>query len=344
MSNSDFFSFCTSLKPLELRALGELSKVQHLDEGVTIYSSGDPSDALYIINRGAVAVIHEDPRYSDRADVSYLSRGDMFGELDLLTDSPRRNAIRTCEQVSLQCFRKEDFPELIRRIPGFFYYIAQRLSQRFVQVTDVAFVQSHCLELSGSLQNFDLITIYQTIVNSSQTGELAVFNENNEAIAVFYFQEGKLRSGQYYNLSGEEAFFQLLLHENMAGTFSFSITEEPPQDESQATGINRDGTDILITSLQYRDEFKELVEQLPDSSALLQRQKLNLDWPDEPDLYEFAPVAEMLWQSCYTTPISIDDLFQQLGLCEFKLYKTASVLLETGHFALVPSEHSYGVA
>ncbi|MFN7037174.1 MAG: cyclic nucleotide-binding domain-containing protein, partial [Bellilinea sp.] len=150
--------------------------IEHIEEGVTIYSSGDPSDSLYIINRGAVAVIHEDPRYADRADISYLSRGDMFGEIDVLTDSYRRNAIRTCEPVSLQCFRREDFPEIIRRVPSFFYFIAQRLATRFVQVTDMAFVQSHCLELSGSLENFDLVTIYQTIVNSNQTGELAVYN------------------------------------------------------------------------------------------------------------------------------------------------------------------------
>ena len=61
MSKGDFFSFVTSLKPIEMKAIGELSQVVHLDEGVTVYNSGDDSDTLYIINRGTVEVIHESP-------------------------------------------------------------------------------------------------------------------------------------------------------------------------------------------------------------------------------------------------------------------------------------------
>ena len=58
MSKSDFFSFITKLKPIELKAIGELSQVMHLEEGITVYQCGDASDALYIINRGALQVMH----------------------------------------------------------------------------------------------------------------------------------------------------------------------------------------------------------------------------------------------------------------------------------------------
>ena len=33
MADKDFFAFCTSLKPSELKAMGELSRVVHFDEG-----------------------------------------------------------------------------------------------------------------------------------------------------------------------------------------------------------------------------------------------------------------------------------------------------------------------
>ncbi len=335
MSKSDFFSFITSLKPIELKAIGELSHVIHLDEGVTVYSSGDPSDALYIINRGALAVIHEDPRYSDRADISYLGRGDMFGELEVLTSIPRRNAIRTCEDVSLQVFKAADFPELLRRVPSFFYYLAQRLSARLVQATDVAFVQSHCLELSGNLQNFDLITIYQTIVNSSQTGELVIFAENHEAIAVFNFVDGRPMNGQYYNLSGEEAFFQLLLHERMQGTFSFSISnEEQPDSGSPQDLILRSSTDLLITALQYRDEFRGMVNLIPDSSATLCPLREDFDCPEHPEHPGTRETALRIWELCRNRPLSVDDLFQQVQVCEVRLYRAILLLMDTGHFAL----------
>jgi signal-transduction protein with cAMP-binding, CBS, and nucleotidyltransferase domain len=56
----DFFGFCTTLKPLELKALGRLSEVRHLEEGEIVYSPGDPADSLYIINRGLVEVAGPD--------------------------------------------------------------------------------------------------------------------------------------------------------------------------------------------------------------------------------------------------------------------------------------------
>ena len=49
MLDRDFFGFCTTLKPLELKAIGKLSQVRHLKEGETVYSPGDPGDTLYII-------------------------------------------------------------------------------------------------------------------------------------------------------------------------------------------------------------------------------------------------------------------------------------------------------
>ena len=46
------------------RTVRSLSYLLKNYEGVTIYSTGDESDSLYIINRGTVAVIHENPEAS----------------------------------------------------------------------------------------------------------------------------------------------------------------------------------------------------------------------------------------------------------------------------------------
>ena len=194
MAKSDFFSFVTSLRPIELKALGELSQVVHLEEGATLDAGG--ADALYIINRGAVEVIHGDPQRQEGQAMSYLSRGDMFGETSAMSGIPSRNSFKACESTSLQAFRKRDFPELMRRVPAFFYYISSQLASRLIQVSDMTFMQSNCLELSGNLSNFDLVTIYQTVLNSSQTGQLSIFNAKNERSGTFYFEKGEPRFGQ----------------------------------------------------------------------------------------------------------------------------------------------------
>ena len=334
MTKGDFFSYVTSLRPIELKAIGELSQVFHLDEGVTIYAGGEESDSLYIITRGVVEVVHETQRQADNTPISYLGRGDMFGEMGVLSDTPRKNAIRSCEPVSVQVFKKKDFPELIKRVPSFFYYVSQQVASQLIKVSDLAFVQSNCLELSGNLKNFDLVTIYQTILNSSQTGELAIANDAGDRVAMFLFEAGQVHRAQFYHLSGEEAFWQLFLHENLTGTFSFSITEGGSSRLENSPPIKRNPTDLLITGLQYRDEFKLLMEHLPQPMMALQRMKLNLDWSC-PDHDALRPLAETIWQVCYSSMMTVEDLFHRVDCCELKFYKALLQLLRTNHFALV---------
>ncbi len=333
MSQSDFFTFVTSLRPIELKALGELSQVLHLEEGVTVYESGEVSDAIYIINRGALEVVYEASGYAARTPISYLSRGDVFGETETLSNVPRKNAVRTCEPASIQRFQKKNFPELIRRVPKFFFYLSQQIASHVAKITDLAFVQSHCLELSGSLANFDMVTIYQTILNSAQTGELAIVSENGERASAFFFEEGQAKYGRYYHLFGEEAFWQLFLHEKLSGTFAFSIAEEGRVVHEDGPVIRRNPTDLLISGLQYRDEFRQMMEDLPDPSSVLVREKLNLDWSN-PEYESLRPVAETVWQLCYSSAVSLEELCQDVPVCELKFFKTVLQLLRTGHFSL----------
>ena len=240
----------------------------------------------------------------------------------------------------MQRFLKKDFPELVRRVPQFFYYLSQQIATQMVKITDTAFVLSNCLELSGNLANFDLVTIYQTILNSSQTGELTIADEKKETNSVFYFEEGQARYGRYYHLQGEEAFWQLMLHEKLSGTFSFSIVE-PGKAQRPGPMIDHNPTDLLITALQYRDEFKGLCEFLPPPTATLHRAKLNLDWEDG-EYDDLRPVAEMIWQRCYSSELALEELSQELPVCEMKFYKTVIKLVDGGHFSLVEAERMAG--
>jgi len=94
MREQDFFAYCTSLKLLELKAIGELSRIRHLKEGETIYSTGDPGDALFIINRGVVEVIQ--PADQTSTPATYLSRWDVLGDVEALSGLPRKHVARTC--------------------------------------------------------------------------------------------------------------------------------------------------------------------------------------------------------------------------------------------------------
>jgi CRP/FNR family cyclic AMP-dependent transcriptional regulator len=332
MLNCDFFAYCTSLKLLELKAIGELSRVRHLGEGETIYSIGDPGDALFIINRGVVEVIQSAAQKS--APAAYLSRGDILGEVETLSGLPRKHMARACEPVSVQCFQRKDFPELIRRVPSFFHFLSSQLALRLAQARDLALTQSHCLELSGNLANFDLITVYQTIVNSSQSGQLRISNSNSELVSAFFFEQGQPRGGQFEHLTGEEAFWQLFVNEHLVGTFTFSTDSLPEKGWIQSERITKNASEMLINALQGRDEFAELKRRLA-GTATLECRKENLDWPATaaPELQE---VAKQIWDFAARGPVTISALFHHCAVCELKIYQVVDELLQSRHFVWSP--------
>lgn len=329
MLDQDFFAFCTSLKLLELKAIGELSRVRHLGEGETIYSTGDAGDALFIINRGVVEVIH--PAAQQSAPSAYLSRGDVLGDVETLSGLPRKHIARTCEPVSLQCFQRKDFAELIRRVPSFFFFISNQLALRLAQARDLAMTQSHCLELAGNLANFDLITVYQTIANSSQTGQLRISNAAGELVSAFFFEQGQPRGGQFAHLTGEEAFWQLFVNEHLAGKFTFSTDSLPEKDWIQSERITKNASEMLINALQGRDEFAELKHRFQDEATPLERGKPNLIWPATA-APELRPLAEQIWAFAARGPVTVPILFQNCAVCELKIYQAVDELLQSRHF------------
>src|SRR5689334_2101603 len=103
MRTRDFVAFSSTLKPLELKAIGELSWVRHLAEGDVLYSPSEPGNALYVINRGTLEVVT--PRKNGPpGNMLHLTRGDVIGDVEVFGDTPRLQLVRAHEASSLQCF------------------------------------------------------------------------------------------------------------------------------------------------------------------------------------------------------------------------------------------------
>ena len=245
--------------------------------------------------------------------------------------------MRTREKVSLQRIRTSDFTELAKRVPSFFRYLCEQLASRLLQKHEASLSKSHCIELSGNLSNFDLVTIYQTILSSMQTGELSVRDENDQRVATFFFEKGRPHSGQFQHLTGEEGFWQLFLSESLAGSFSFSSRDQPLGECIKGTEMKRDAGDLLISALRNRDEFQALKPKYPDKSMKLVRRKLNFAWPAKADT-GLQPIAEQIWQLAYTTPLSLATLYQKCSVCELKILEVIDQLVKAELFRLVPAD------
>ncbi len=331
MVQRDFFAFCKSLRLVELKAIGGLSRVKHFGENEIVYATDSSGDELFIISRGAAELFPKNARPGTATTV--LSRGDIFGETGALLEIPRDHNARACAALSVQCFRRRDFPELMARVPAFFLFLAEKLANRLFQTRGLIHSPSNALELTGSLSNFDVITIYQTIIQSMQTGLLTIADEEGETISTFYFEKGTPRWGRFRHLSGEEAFWQLFLHEHRTGTFAFSNETQIHAGWGQGSALSRNADEILINAIQMRDQFDDLRKRMSDGSARLKRKKLNLEWND-PAQEELRPVAEEIWQLAYNDELALGELNQRSSFCDWKIYQTVDQMVRADLFGL----------
>lgn len=97
----------------------ELSR--HLEEkhyfaGQMILNSGDPGDAMFIIQSGKVELFVQD-KGDERVSLSVLGAGDLFGELSLLDKQPRSASAIAVENTHLLVVDREDVTLLVTAHP-----------------------------------------------------------------------------------------------------------------------------------------------------------------------------------------------------------------------------------
>ena len=114
----ELLSRCDLLRHLPPEAIEELLthvRERHLGAAETLFHAGDPGDALYIVARGRVEVLHGAAPGEQAAEmpIAELGEGAAFGEMALLSGAPRTATIRAVADTELLQIDKDDFDRLI---------------------------------------------------------------------------------------------------------------------------------------------------------------------------------------------------------------------------------------
>lgn len=88
-------------------------RLRAVDRGQPIFRQGDRPDAFYVVRRGTLQVVEEDPDSGSERVLRTLGRGDSFGELGLLQSAPRAATIRAQDEAQLFQVDKGTFDELL---------------------------------------------------------------------------------------------------------------------------------------------------------------------------------------------------------------------------------------
>ena len=102
--------------PEELRRdAADLFTSEDLTAGQLVFREGQPADAFYVIVSGSVAVTKRFP--DGQRELACLHASDAFGEIGLLSDSPRIATVRAVEPTTLLRLGREEFSQLLSRAP-----------------------------------------------------------------------------------------------------------------------------------------------------------------------------------------------------------------------------------
>ncbi|MBB5784151.1 Crp/Fnr family transcriptional regulator [Nonomuraea jabiensis] len=117
--------------------------------GQIIIHQGDPGESLYVVLDGLVKVVFT-TEHGDEIVLNMLGRGDTFGELALLDNSPRSASIVTVRPAWVFALPRARLLELMREHPGladeFLRMLGHMVRRLTDQAADLAF-----LDLGGRL-------------------------------------------------------------------------------------------------------------------------------------------------------------------------------------------------
>ena len=170
----DLFSELTE-EQLGLQA--NLVVVQDFNRDETVVLEGDCSmKALYLIASGTVQV------YMTGVDgretiLSFLERGDFFGEMSLIDGEPRSASVRTVTDAQLMIIHREPFLTLIRQTPEIAMSLLSEMSKRLRKAN----------KQIGSLSTMSVSgRVAGTLLNLMEERGMRIHTDNGQMVTVIH--------------------------------------------------------------------------------------------------------------------------------------------------------------
>ena len=167
----------SELNEEQLGMLASLVVSQNFNRDETVVLEGDDSvQALYLIASGSVQV------YMTGVDgretiLSFLERGDFFGEMSLIDGEPRSASVRTVTDAQMLIIHRESFLQLIRQTPEIAMGLLSEMSKRLRKAN----------RQIGSLSTMSVSgRVAGTLLNLMEERGVRMRTENGQMVAVIH--------------------------------------------------------------------------------------------------------------------------------------------------------------
>ena len=167
----------SELNEEQLGMIANLVIVKNFNRDETVVLEGDDSvQALYLIASGSVQV------YMTGIDgretiLSFLERGDFFGEMSLIDGEPRSASVRTVTDAKLLVIHRESFLSLIRKTPEIAMALMSELCKRLRKAN----------KQIGSLSTMSVSgRVAGTLLNLMQERGVRIHTDNGNMVTVIH--------------------------------------------------------------------------------------------------------------------------------------------------------------
>jgi len=105
------------LTPTEMREMEQITRMEEIKKRQPLYLPGDPSSCVYLLKRGRVKIANTSASGKE-VTFDILEAGEIFGELDVLEDSPRTTSAEALDDALICVIRREDFDRYLAMHPN----------------------------------------------------------------------------------------------------------------------------------------------------------------------------------------------------------------------------------
>jgi len=216
------YSFFQTFDEEGIRHLISMLKTVVIPAGDIILRKGEPGKNLYIIASGKVEVLTD-----DGIRIAVLGRGEVFGEMSLLSGDPVNATVRAITPLTVLYLNGKYFREILNRSSSIQIFITRMLARRIANA-NVIRSREFASGITGNLSEIPPSEVFQTLHINQKTGVLILKLPGGLAVATF--RQGELIRAKYGEKEDKEAFLEIL--KAREGRFKFN-PELPPEENRQ---------------------------------------------------------------------------------------------------------------
>ena len=233
-------------------AIEPLLQEEHYEFGDVIVKQGDPANSFYVLTSGRARALKIKPD-GEEIPLGVLKPGDCFGEAALAEGGTRNATVRCSTAVDVLRIDRDDFLQLVRRVPDLKQYIETTGRNRALQSFLYQFSNFGRLPtpvLRGMIDKLTPVTF--------EKGNL-IIREGDNAGPLYVIEKGRARA--FAGLNGRERNLAFYREGDFFG--ELSILNDSPRAASVEAF-----TDCQLLSLELKS-VRDLRRRFPEFDKLL---------------------------------------------------------------------------